>query len=128
MNIAWAKLAQSIGIKGFISIGLGLALALVMWRADAISGQRDDARQETANERAAHKVTRNSVDILQTSLGKFVGAGKAAKIAQLASIEAQAKDNAKLQGQADAIRAEMATLNDDGECKTPQSILNAEGL
>jgi len=49
-------------------------------------------------------------------------------VAQLASIEAQAKDNARLRAQADAIRGEMATLTPDGRCETPASIRGAEGL
>lgn len=122
------KLAEAIGIRGFIAIALAIALGIVMWRADTISGQRDDAIQAKATEVAQHAVTRQSVATLQAELAKFIGAGKAAKIAGLAAIEAQAKDSAKLQAQADAIRAEMANLQPSGQCRTPDSILNAEGL
>lgn len=124
-----AKIAKAIGIKGFISIGLALALALVMWRADSISKDREDMRNKLAAERAAHAVTRASVDNLQNSLATYVGAGKAAKVAQLAAIDAQAKDNAQLKAQADAIRAEMAAPKAKAaDCKTPGSILKAKGL
>lgn len=124
----FAKVAKAIGIKGFVIIGLAIALGIALWRADAIASDRETIRNNLATERAQHAVTRNSVDTLTASLAKFVGAGQAARIAQLASIEAQAEDNARLQGQADAIRAEMAQLAPDGRCATPSSIINAEGL
>lgn len=127
-GFSFAKLAEAIGLKGFIAIGLAIALGVVMLRADAISKSREQVRNDLAAERAGHAITRNSVATLEASLSKFVGAGKAARVAQLASIEAQAKDNAELQSQADAIRAEMATLGKDGSCKTPGSIMGAKGL
>jgi predicted negative regulator of RcsB-dependent stress response len=127
-GVAAAKVAKAIGLKGFVIIGLLIALGIVIWRADAISADREDQRNKLAAERAQHAVTRNSVDTLTASLAKFVGAGQASRIAQLAAIEAQAEDNARLQGQADAIRAEMASLAPDGRCATPSSIINAEGL
>ena len=128
-GLTLGKAASAIGIKGFFIIGLIIALGIVMWRADSISADREDQRNKLAAERANHEVTRNSVNTLTASLAKFVGAGQAARIAQLASIEAQAEDNARLQSAADAIRAEMETLtDDDGRCITPGSIINAEGL
>jgi hypothetical protein len=126
--IGFGKIASAIGIKGFVIIGMALTLGVVMWRADAISADREEQRNLLAAERANHAVTRASVDTLTASLAKFVGAGQAARIAQLASIEVQAKDNARLQGEADAIREEMGSLADDGRCVTPGSIINAEGL
>lgn len=123
-----AKIAGKIGIKGFVIIGLGIALGIALWRADAISESREALRNDLAAERAGHAITRQSVDTLTASLAKFIGAGQAARIAQLASIEAQAEDSARLQAEADAIRAEMGDLTDDGRCATPGSIINAEGL
>lgn len=132
-GLTFAKAAQAIGVKGFAAIGLAVALAIVMWRADAISESREEVRNALAAERANHAVTRESVDTLTTALGRFVGAGKAAKVAQLASMEAQAEDSAALQREANAIRAEMATFGTtgtdaNGRCVTPKSILDAKGL
>lgn len=126
-----AKLAKAIGIRGFLAIGLGLALIFVMIRANSLSGDLEAKRNELAAERAGHAITRQSVTILQQSLEKFVGAGEAAKVAQLAAIEAQAKDNADLQAQADAIRAEMEAMGEraaDPNCRSPGSVINARGL
>lgn len=126
-----AKLAKAIGIKGFAAIGLALALAFVMMRAHGLSGDLEAKRNELAAERAGHAITRQSVTILQQSLEQFVGAGKAARVAQLASVEAQAKDSASLQAQADAIRAEMAQMGEraaDPECRSPRSVIDARGL
>jgi cell division protein FtsB len=110
------------------AVALALALAVVMWRADAISAQRDDLRADLATCEARHAVTRQSVATLELSLGRYVGAGKAARVAQLAAIEAQADDNARLEAQAAAIRAEMAAMEPGPGCETPDSIRNAEGL
>lgn len=126
-----AKLAKAIGIRGFLAIGLGLALIFVMIRANSLSGDLEAKRNELAAERAGHAITRQSVTILQQSLEQFVGAGEAAKVAQLAAIEAQAKDNADLQAQADAIRAEMEAMGEraaDPNCRSPRSVINARGL
>lgn len=122
------KIIASLGIKGIVALGLVIALGVVMWRADAISEDREALRNDLAAERAGHAITRQSVETLQASLTRFVGAGKAARVAQLASIEAQAKDSAKLQAQAAAIRAELETMTDDGRCASPGSVINAEGL
>lgn len=126
--MAWAKIAAAIGIKGFVAIGLAVALGIAMWRADAISNDREAIRNNLATERANHAVTRNSVAILEDSLAKFVGAGNAARAAKLASMEAQAKDSEMLELEARAMRREMETWNDDGSCTTPGSILGAGGL
>lgn len=126
-----AKLAKAIGIKGFAAIGLALALAFVMMRAHGLSGDLEAKRNELAAERAGHAITRQSVTILQQSLEQFVGAGQASRVAQLASVEAQAKDNAALQAQAEAIRAEMEAMSKravDPSCKTPRSVINSRGL
>jgi cysteinyl-tRNA synthetase len=127
-TLTLAKAAKSIGIKGFAAIGLAMALIFVMIRAHGLSGDLEAKRNELAAERAGHAVTRQSVDILQQSLEQFVGAGKASQVAQLAEIEAQAKNNKELQAQADAIRAEMEAMGKQPGCKTPRSIITAKGL
>lgn len=126
-----AKVAKAIGIKGFAAIGLGLALIFVIIRAHGLSGDLEAKRNELAAERAGHAITRQSVAILTDSLEQFVGAGEAAKVAQLASIEAQAKDNAALQAQAEAIRAEMEAMSKravEPGCRSPRAVINARGL
>ena len=115
-------------VSGGIIAALLIALGIVVWRADAISADREKLRNALATERATHAVTRQSVATLEDALARFIGAGKASRAAQLAAIEAQAGDSAELQAQAEAIRAEVATLAPDGRCITPRSILNAEGL
>lgn len=130
-GLTLAKVAKAIGIRGGIAILLALALVGVTIYSHHISGQLEHKRDELAGERAAHAITRQSVTILQESLEKFVGAGEAAKVAQLAAIEAQAKNNAELQGQADAIRAEMAKMGPraaDPNCRSPGSVIGANGL
>lgn len=130
-GLTFAKVAKAIGIKGFISIGLGLALLFVMMRAHGLSGDLEAKRNELAAERAGHAITRQSVTILQQSLEKFVGAGQAARVAQLASIEAQAKDSKSLQAEAEAIRSEMSKIGErpaDPNCRSPRSVINARGL
>lgn len=84
------------------------------------------AERMTLNDRLA--VSNASVATLQKSLSDYVGAGKAAKIAQLAAVQAQAKDNVELQIQADAIRQEVAAMKPDGKCATPPSVRAAKGL
>lgn len=118
-----AKAAQAIGIKGMISIGLAIALAVVMWRADVISGKLETKRDELAAEKANHQITRNSVDILEGELAKYIGAGRAAQAAQLAAIEAQAKKSASLRLQAADIRGMLDSIEPDDECRTPDFVM-----
>lgn len=108
------------------ALALFLALGVVMWRADTISAQRDAYRDRLATCETRHAVTRQSVMTLERSLARYVGAGKASRVKQLAAIEAQAQDNARLDAQAAAIRAEMAAMKPDGRCETPDSIRGAD--
>lgn len=117
-----AKIAAGVAVAALIAASILWSL----WKGEI--ERHDDTRDKLGTEQARHAVTRQSVATLELSLGRFVGAGKAARAAQLASIEAQAKGNARLQAQADAIRAEMATWKPDGRCETPGSIMGAEGL
>lgn len=124
----WAAIWKVIGIRGSVAIGLAIALGVVMWRADAISGQRDEWQRKAVASDLKLSISNASIAELQASLSRYVGAGKAAKVAQLASIERQAKDNAALQAQADAIRAEMAAIGPSEGCDTPDAIRSAKGL
>lgn len=123
-SAAAAKIASAIGIRGAIAIGLAIALGLVMWRADVISGKLDGKVQELADERAEHQVTRNSVEILESELAKFIGAGEAARVAQLAAIEAQAPKSAAMRAQAAEIRSMIDQIEPGGdECRTPDFVM-----
>jgi predicted negative regulator of RcsB-dependent stress response len=107
-----------------------LALALMAWRADTISDQRETARDDLATEKAQHAVTRASVDTLEAELARFVGAGLAARAAQIASLEAQKQDSALLQADADRIRLEIESFDasNSSGCRTSKAILDARGL
>lgn len=124
-----AKAWQLIGIRGAIAIVLGLLLIFVMVRADAISEDLADTRAELRLTESKLKISNASIDTLEAKLADFIGAGAAARVAQLEAIEAQAADSADLQREADAIRAEMAALvPEDGQCVTPGAILDSGGL
>lgn len=116
------ELATRIGIRGYIAIGLALALSLMAWRANSLSNELESKRDELAGEKAAHQITRRSVDTLQEVLEKYVGAQKAARIAQLASVEKQAKKSAAMRERAAAIRAEIDSLEAD-DCRTPDFVM-----
>lgn len=111
------------GTSALLLIALGVMLLL--HKHDLSTA--DHLRNDKATLSAQLAISNASITTLEKSLADFVGAGKAAKVAQLASVEAQAKDNAALQGQADAIRAEVAKLP-AGKCATPKSITDAKGL
>lgn len=123
-----------------IALAFAIVLALLAVQTVRIEGFKiwpismKGYKASLADEKAAHRscnsnlaVSNASIATLQKSLSDYIGAGKAAKVAQLAAVEAQAKDNAALQGQADAIRAEVAKLP-PGKCETPESVRKAKGL
>lgn len=66
------KAASFLGVRGFIALSLGIALALVMWRADSISKDREKLRNDLAGERAAHAVTRQSVRTLSSQIARLM--------------------------------------------------------
>lgn len=105
-----------------------LCVALLWLRGSHYRDQRDTARAQVEAVNAKLAVSNASIATLQKSLADYVGAGKAAKVAQLGAVEAQAKDNAALQQQADAIRAEVAGMKPNGKCATPASVRGAKGL
>lgn len=124
-----AKAWELIGIRGAIAIVLGLLLVFVMLRADAISEDLADTRAALRLTESKLEISNASIDTLEGKLAEFIGAGAAARLAQLEAIEAQAADSSELQRQADAIRAEMAALvPENGQCTTPGAILDSGGL
>lgn len=80
-----------------VILGLLVALALLMWRADQISGQRDKARDALASERMRHDATRASYFALEAHMARLVREGQ---------LRATARDEAVKQ----ARRANEATL------------------
>lgn len=119
-------IARAVGIKGFVAIGLAVALGIVMWRADAISGQREALRDTLAAERAQHAVTRSSLNTLQRELEKMVRDGelRASRLAE--ARQEQAERSEALREQAARIRAEAGSGGDP--CATPAAVREARGL
>ena len=128
------KAASFLGVRGFIALGLGLALALVMWRADSISRDREKLRNELAGERAAHAVTRQSVRTLS---------GEIARLMREAMERADEYERNKRQAERNAARlAEKARTSEkrismlmsvvesgDPACRVPDELLSQlEGL
>lgn len=127
------RLGLSQGLSRLVGYLIPIALVAgcvgFLWlRGAHYRDQRNTARAQLATVNAKLAVSNASNAELQKNLADYVGAGKAAKVAQLGAVEAQAKDNAALQGQADAIRAEVATIKPDGKCATPASVKSAKGL
>ena len=122
-GLAIGKIASTIGIKGFAMIGLGLALAIVMWRTDAISGQRDHEREQRIAAEYKLGVSNASIATLEEALARYIGDGKARRIAGLAALEAQAGKSKALRDQAASTRAMIDTLEPDNQCRTPGFVM-----
>lgn len=122
--LAFGKLASAIGIKGFIAIGLALALGIVMWRADAISADREEQRNALAAERAQHAVTRLSLATLEAELGQMVRDGELRAERLEEAMEAQDERSADLRAQAARVRSEGGV----DACVTPDAVRGATGL
>lgn len=122
--IGLASVARTIGIKGGVIIALGIALAIVMWRADAISADREAMRNTLAAERAQHAVTRQSLATLESELGKMVRDGELRAERLEEALEAQDERSAALRAQAERIRAEGGV----DACVTPDAVRGASGL
>lgn len=104
--IDFAGLFRAIGLRGFIAIGLALALGVTMWRADTISGQRDDLIASLATEEARHAVTRQSVETLSTEMARLVAEGEARKARIDTAMERVRIDTAPLRREAARIERE----------------------
>ena len=76
-----------------------------------------------------HAVTRASLDKLAIRLEAMVADGKAREKRAAQALQAQKSVSAVLDGQIDRIRADRAVAPLAGqECKSPASVLEAEGL
>lgn len=120
---------SAIGIKGFISIGLALALGITMWRADVISGQRDRAIQERANEQAAHAVTKASLTTLEKTMAIYIEDGKRRSEAARDALEAYQGQSQSLGRQIERLRsAASVAIPEPERCPSPAVVLETEGL
>jgi hypothetical protein len=109
----FAPLAMKVA-GGFILL-LAIALAVVMWRADVISDQRDKLRDQLSVSEANHAVTVASLNSLSEQMEAMVRDGELRK-ERLADAMQQAQDDAdELRREADAIRAEAP----GSDCMTP---------
>lgn len=112
-------------IAGGVALAAVAALGVVIWRADAISADRDRLRDKLAGEEARHAVTRQSVLTLESALARFVGDGKARRAAQLAAVDAQKGKSEALRRYADEIRVEIEAFSpaDQCDCSTPDFVM-----
>lgn len=111
-------------IAGGLIAALLAALALVIWRADAISDDREALRNTLSAERATHAVTRRSLDVLQAELEQLVKDGQL-RAERLAEARQEArKETEALREQAERIRAEAG----GDPCVTPEAVRKAPGL
>jgi hypothetical protein len=110
---------------GIIAALLAL-LAVMWWRADAISAERETLRNALATERATHAVTRVSLATLESELAGFVKSGelRAERLAE--AMEAQDEQSEALRAQAERIRAESGLQGDP--CVTTDAVRGAMGL
>lgn len=113
-------------VAGAIIAALLIALALVTWRADQISDDRERLRGTLASEEARHEITRTSLATLEDELTAMVRDGqlRASRLEQARQEQAAATE--ALREQADRIRAEAAA--DGDPCVTPRAVRDARGL
>lgn len=123
--LAAGKIASAIGWRGFVAIGLVIALGVQTLRLSNAHGDLEDKRNELATEMAQHAVTRLSLGTLQRELEKMVRDGEM-RASRLAEARQDAKERTvALLSQADAIRAAGAS---EDPCATPDAVRNAGGL
>lgn len=125
----------SLGMKIATGVGLALAAALgvVMWRADVISGERDDLRDALAMEQAKHAVTRQSVATLEETIEDLNAQAEQraqayAEAQQLA--QEREKELAAARRSSNAVIARLRELaKREGQCAVPDDLRElAEGL
>lgn len=118
----FGSLASKIAATALLA--LFMVLGVVMWRADQISGQRDDYRDQLALCNANHAVTRGSLHVLEQEMADAVHAGELrAERLERAHVE-QEKESEALLAEADRVKAEGRSE----DCATPSSVMRARGL
>jgi chromosome segregation ATPase len=126
-------IAKFLGIRGFVALGFAIALGVVMWRADAISGQRDHYRDAYSMEQARHAVTRQSVEALTTAVEDLneQAEQRAEAFAEAQELaEKREKELERARRSSDATIASLRQLAArEGQCATPSDLAElAEGL
>lgn len=126
--MTFATLARMIGIKGGIILALLLAFGFVAWRADTFSDRLEQSRNSLAAEKAAHAVTRASLDNLQQRMAVFIADGKRRSQAAQRALERQESHSAALGEQIARIRAERPSSAAAAACETPAAVRRAGDL
>ncbi|UPT53067.1 hypothetical protein [Synechococcus phage Yong-M3-232] len=102
--IAWFQ-AQAVKLLGGAALALALALAIVIWRADSISAQRDAYRDNLTAEQTRHAVTRASLASLELRLAVMVREGELRQERLEKAMKAVEAETAPLREQARALEA-----------------------
>jgi len=118
---ALATLWRILGIRGAIAVGLGLALAFTMWRADSLADARDEAKAALVGEQVRHAVTRASLALLEQRHAAIVADGRARDERVLQARETVARDVAGIRRDIDRINGAVA----GDPCVTPQEVIDA---
>ena len=109
-------------IFGGIALALAIALALTMWRADALSKRLDEARQQVATEKANHAVTAASLEDLMGEMATLVEQGRERQ-QRTEDARKRAEREAKSLAR-DIERLRRADTSDP--CKTPEVLFDVE--
>jgi ABC-type branched-subunit amino acid transport system ATPase component len=126
--VTFTMIARAIGIRGFIAIGFAAALALMWWRAGVWQDRAEEQAQAAANERAAHAVTRASLDNLEQRLAVFIADGDRRAEAAARALREQRERSAALDAQIARLRSQVPTAGEIERCETPAGVLSASGL
>lgn len=123
MGNLFAPLAMK--VAGGIIAALAVGFAVQTWRVNAAHSTIEDQGKAIALGEAKLAISNQSILTLETALRKFVGAGRARRVAQLAAIEAQAPRSAAMRREAERIRAELAEMRpgDPCDCSTPDFVM-----
>lgn len=125
-----AQLFAGTAMKAAAAIiaALLLALAFVAWRADVHHDRAERMATALATEKAAHAVTRASLDQLEQSMAGYIADGeRRTREAQKALVE-QVRRSKALGDQIARIRSEPPTVAEIADCVSPGAVLAAEGL
>jgi hypothetical protein len=134
-----AAFASRIGLTG-LAIAILIALLAVqtirlegfkIWpiKVTGALERAEDAKAAAAACEVRHAVTRASVDKLEKSLAAIITEGRNREERQKHAVEAERKRSEALDAQMDRIRSERSQRAPVGqECKSPESVLEAEGL
>lgn len=126
--MTFAMIARAIGIRGFVAIGFAAAFALMWWRAGVWQERAEEQAQAAANEKAAHAVTRASLDNLEQRLAVFIADGDRRSEAAARALREQRERSAALDAQIARLRAVRPTAVEIERCESPAGVIGAEGL